>query len=120
VKTTILVYVKTIPIRSDYDALLFSTRHKACVPELFEQQVGDLGGRSLGGQSMQLLLALDDLADVGEYNVKIIDMGTVTGRLKALHAGIRQAPAVVMDGEKHVGLDAAEAAIANLRQGRNR
>jgi hypothetical protein len=119
-KTRILVYVKSVSVRSDYGPLVFSTRHKICVPELFEQQVGDLGGRALGGQSMQLLLALDDLVDVQEYDLKIIDVGTLTGRLKALRAGIRRAPALVMDGEKYVGLDAAEAAIGNLCQGRNR
>jgi hypothetical protein len=120
VKATIELYVKTIPVRSDYDALFFSTRHKVCVPELFEQQLGHLGGRCLGGQSMQLLLALDDMVDVEEYALKIIDMGTLAGRLKALYAGVRQAPAVVVDGAKHVGLDAAEVAIANLRPEANR
>jgi hypothetical protein len=114
-KMEILVYVKSIPLRSDYESVVFSSRHKACMPTLFEQQVNTRGGRSLGGESTQLLMVLDRLVDQGVCKIQLIDTGTVIGRLKALRAGVRRAPAVVIDGARHVGLDAARAALVGLR-----
>lgn len=42
------------------------------------------------------------------------DLGRLRGRLKGLLAGVWKAPTVVIDGQKHVGLEAARGALHRL------
>jgi hypothetical protein len=93
---------------------LFSRQHVACAPQLLQQDSALLQGRVLDSGSVCLLAMLGDFSDGTSQRLALHDVGRWPGRLQALWSGVWNTPAVIIDGTKHVGLDAARKAIAAL------
>jgi hypothetical protein len=57
---------------------------------------------------------LGALSEQASATLQLHDVGHLRGRLKAAWAGVWQTPAVVIDGQKHVGVVAAREALSAL------
>jgi hypothetical protein len=93
---------------------LFSRQHVACAPELLRLDSSLLQGRILDSTSAALLATLGEISEEAQGMLEVHDVGRLSGRLRAARCGVRDIPAVVIDGEKHVGLAAARKALSDL------
>ena len=113
-QTAVEVYLRSFSVR-DVDSLMYARQHTICAPDLLRNATAALQGRVLDSESAALLPFLEGL----EVQFKVHDLGRLSGRVKALAAGVRRAPTVVVDGQKFVGLAAARTALQDLRATRD-
>ena len=114
--TPVRVYVKSISISCDIGDISYSQHHAYCAPGMAERSLETLGlrGRILESDSAELLPILDDGRERWGRQIQVCDVGRLPGRLKALMAGVRITPTVVVNGERHVGLAAAKQVLSGL------
>ena len=79
---------------------------------LFDQ--GFMKGRIFEEDSAALLPLIDQVIKAGQWDVKVYDLGSLRGAVKAWLAGLRRAPGVVIDGQKHVGLAGSQAILRQV------
>ncbi len=109
------VYLKSFGFSQSSELYLYSLQHTYCAPKLAEWSSSTLGsGRILEPDSAATLPDLEVVAQQPGRQVEIWDLGRLRGRLKGLLAGVWKAPTVVIDGQKHVGLEAAQGALRHL------
>ncbi|MGD1995203.1 MAG: hypothetical protein PVH62_00365 [Anaerolineae bacterium] len=110
------VYVKSETVPPDIESYRHHRMHSHCAPGLAQEtlRMPGFSGRLLEQASSTLLQALSVAQGRLEGQVEVYDVGRLRGRLKALTAGVWKTPAVIVDGEKHVGLTAAKEALRNL------
>ena len=114
-KTEVEVYLKSFPTSRNVELYTYSRHHTYCAPELAELASGLLdSGRVLRPDSAAVLSVLETVSRQLGQSIQVHDVGRVHGRLKALRAGVWKTPTVVLDGEKHVGCEAAKAALLGL------
>ena len=119
-KTMAEVYVKSFVPHSDTAGYVHALQHPYCAPGMADQALGRMlqfSGRVLPPDDSAILPDLDAALQRWGQQMRVYDVGRLTGRLKALTAGVRETPTVVMDGEKHVGLPAARDALRGLSGG---
>lgn len=93
--------------------------HSHCAPSLAEAglELPGFSGRVLETDSADLLSLLSAVQKRWRRQtlvIRVYDVSRLRGRLKAMTAGVWRTPAIVMDGEKYVGLSAASGALRDL------
>lgn len=106
------IYIKSISLTQDYEALIYSRAHNACAPDLLRQMDQNLNGRALTPDSAMLLEIVAKLPIEYSQQVSFYDVGRPLGRVKALFSGVKQTPVVIMNGERYIGLQKAKACLA--------
>jgi hypothetical protein len=67
-------------------------------------------------ESDLLLSALEPFRGSTDVRLKVFDLSTISGRLVGLLNNVREAPAVIIAGERYVGLDAAQLVLSQLQE----
>jgi hypothetical protein len=112
------VFIKSLSVPSDLDEFRHSGQHTYCAPGMTEGLRGMTGfsGRLLDQESAELLPNLKSLGERYGDRLRIYDVGRFRGLLKAMSAGVWKTPAIIVEGEKHLGLEAVKAAISTLNE----
>lgn len=63
-----------------------------------------------------LLSALEPFRDSTDVRIKVYDLSTTLGRFQGLLHGVLEAPAVIVDGQRFVGWQAAQPALNRLQK----
>lgn len=118
-KTAVEIYVKSFSVPADVESYRIHRMHSHCAPGLAEAglELSSFSGRVLGADSadlMSLLGAVQKRWRQQTVVIQVYDVSRLRGRLKALTVGVWRTPAVVVDGEKHIGLSAAKEALHSL------
>ena len=71
-------------------------------------------GRFIPTEADNLLSALEPFRNSQTFQVRIYDLETPIGRLKGFLSGISESPAVIIAGERHLGLAAANDALEKI------
>ena len=71
-------------------------------------------GRFFPTEADSLLSALEPFRNSQTFQVRIYDLKTPVGRLRGLLSGISESPAVIIAGERHVGLVAVSDALEKM------
>ncbi len=114
------VYVRSRVIPSDLTALMYSydchyyfeQNYRGIYHWLRER--GWSKGRVFEQDSADLLFFLVEVVKLGGERARVHDLGQWRGRVRALLAGVRRTPAVVVAGRRYVGLAAAREALRRL------
>jgi hypothetical protein len=110
------VFVRSYPIARDIEEYRHAGAHTYCAPGMSDGLRGLAGfkGRIFDEHSAQLWSdVLEVRQRVGE-RVRIHDVERITGRLHAIKSFVWKAPAVVIDGERHLGMPAACEALRRI------
>jgi hypothetical protein len=108
------LFIRSYPTPRNMELALFSRQHVACAPELLQHDSAGLQGRILDSDSASLLGLLGQLCPGSGVRLELHDVGRLRGWLRATWSGVRQTPAVVVDGHRHLGLAAARDALRAL------
>jgi hypothetical protein len=76
--------------------------------------LADENGRLIPTESDQLLSALEPFRDCPAARVRVHDLGTSGGRLRGMLNGIFETPAVIVAGERYLGLADSQAILREL------
>jgi len=83
--------------------------HPFCAPgsadQLVNQAVSKFRGRILPQEDLTVLEQVLLLKNKTNGQIKIYDVSRMTDKIKAMTLGIRKTPAVIVNGEKFVGLE---------------
>ena len=71
-------------------------------------------GRFIPTEADIVLSALEPFRNSQRFQVRVYDLETTSGRLRALLNGISESPAVIIAGERHVGMVAVNESLARL------
>jgi hypothetical protein len=114
--TGVEIYIRSFAIPPDIESYRHHRMHSHCAPGLAQTtlDLAVLTGRLLEPDSAALLAVLGRVHHEVNALLQVYDIGRLRGRLRALTAGVRRVPTVVVDGEKHVGLSAAKQALCAL------
>lgn len=63
-----------------------------------------------------LLSALEPFRESTEVQIKVYDLSTTLGRFQGLFNSVFQAPAVIIDGKRHIGWKAVHLALSRLQE----
>ena len=118
-QSRIEIYVKSFSVPQDVESYRIHRMHSHCAPGLAEAglKLSGFSGRVLEADSAELLSLLGAARKRWGQRIPVIqvyDVGRLRGRLKAMTAGVWKTPAVVVGGEKHVGLSAVRTALHDL------
>jgi hypothetical protein len=118
-QSRIEVYIKSFSVSQDVESYRIHRMHSHCAPGLAEAglELSGFSGRVLETDSADLVSLLGAARKRWGQRIPVIqvyDVGRLRGRLKAMTAGVWRTPAVVVGGEKHVGLSAARTALYDL------
>jgi hypothetical protein len=89
--------------------------HAYCAPGTMNGLVGALSkfkGRLLPEEDSKALEQVFRTSKETQENIKVYDVSRTTDKLRAVKRGIRNTPAVVINGEKHEGLEAISRALS--------
>lgn len=67
-------------------------------------------------ESDRLLSALEPFRDSTEVRIKVYDLSTTLGRFQGLLHGVLEAPAVIVDGQRFIGWQAAQPVLNRLQK----
>lgn len=114
------VFIKSEGIPKDIESIQDAHHHTYCAPGMTSRVMGlsDFDGRIVEPACAPLLSDLSTLPDEWAEHILIYDLGRLHGRLKAALAGIWKTPAIIVAGEKHIGLPAARRALRELARKR--
>jgi hypothetical protein len=62
-------------------------------------------GRILSEKDLKVLKQAFEIAEKGDFKVKVYDVSRMTDRIKALRRGILKTPAAVVDGKRYEDLE---------------
>ena len=83
------------------------TQHTYCSPELVssaENQVAKLSkGRIISQEDMTVLRGIVDLARANPAEIQVYDISRIVHRLRAFTKGVKNTPAIIVDGVKFEG-----------------
>jgi hypothetical protein len=85
-----------------------SFRHKRPANEIAE------GMRLFPTECDYQLSALEPFRACQAFRVRVYDLGTTSGRLRGLLNGVVESPAIIVAGEKHIGLVAVNDALDRI------
>jgi len=84
--------------------------HSYCAPGTTEGLVSEVltkfKGRLLPEEDSETLDRVFQFSRETQESVKVYDVSRTTDKLRAVKRGIRTTPALIINGEKHVGLEA--------------
>jgi len=105
------VYVKSIAFNRDVSKQVYQTKFVACVQ--YRTSLPDVGleGRFFDDDNAMIMQTLDDLPSTVRRDLKVVDVGRVSGWLKARRVGVRQTPTIILDGRIFTGADARRALL---------
>jgi len=106
------LYIKSLSPVTDYRYLSLVEGNPCCAPNVISNMLSEFQGRTLDPESAALLHLLEPLRPRLGKNLRVFDVGKLPGWLKAMLAGVWATPAVVLDGEKHLGFTAASQVLA--------
>lgn len=85
-----------------------SFRHKRSANEITE------GMRLFPTECDYLLSALEPFRASQAFQVRVYDLETIGGRLRGLLHGVSESPAILIAGERHIGLVAVNDALDRI------
>jgi hypothetical protein len=112
------IYIRSFAIPLDIESYRHHRMHSHCAPGLAQTtlDLATLAGRLYEPDSAAILLVLSRVCQDVDASVEVYDVGRLRGRLRALTAWVQKVPTVVVNGKKHVGLNAAKQALQRLEQ----
>jgi len=103
------VFVHSFSPYMDVDLYREMSMHPFCAPgladQLVNQAVSKFRGRILPREDLTVLEQVLLLKNKTNGQIKIYDVSRMTDKIKAMTLGIRKTPAVIVNGEKLVGLE---------------
>jgi hypothetical protein len=110
------VFIRSYPVARDIEEYRHAGAHTYCAPGMSEGIRGLTGfkGRVLEKTSAELWSDISAVRErLGEF-VHIHDVERIPGRLQAIISFVWKVPAVVIDGERYVGVPAAREALRRI------
>jgi hypothetical protein len=108
------VYIKSITYTLDTLQQGSQTRLAACGQFRTHISLEGWEGRLLEPESAEIMQTISGLPASVAKSLRIIDVGTLLGKITAWRSGVRGAPVVVIDGCKFKGMKQARKALAEL------
>jgi hypothetical protein len=108
------VYIKSITYTLDTLQQGSQTRLAACGQFRTHIPLEGWEGRMLDPESARIMQTVNGLPKDAAKSLRIIDTGTLRGRIKAWRSGVGNAPAVVIDGRMFSGASQARRALSEL------
>lgn len=110
-KPSIEVFVHSISPYVDYELTREMSQHGFCDPDMASKagemfsQFNKFRERMFSEEDWTVLQRLAETAKLRENEVRVYDVSRTADRLKALFKGITKTPVVIINGEKHEGLE---------------
>lgn len=110
------IYLKSFPIARDIEEYRHASAHTYCAPGMTQGVHGLRGfkGRMLTPECAEFLTDITIAQHYSGVEVHVHDVGRLSGMLRALARRIWKTPAVVLDGESHIGLENARIALSGV------
>jgi hypothetical protein len=110
------VFVHSSSVYMDVETARDMAPHSYCAPGTTEGLVGEVlskfKGRLLTEEDSKALQRVLQILRETQESVKVYDVSRTTDKLRAVKRGIRNTPAVIINGEKYEGLEAISQALS--------
>lgn len=114
-KKKVEVYLKTYSIPGNIEEYTHASSHTYCAPDMIDGVRGQSGfkGRIVKAECKELLSEVKSNLKKNQ-DIVLYDVGRSQGLIKAITAGVWKTPAVIINGEKYIGQNAAMTALHSL------
>lgn len=110
-KPSIEVFVHSFSPYVDYETTREMSQHGFCDPDMANKagemfsQFNKFRGRMFSEEDWTVLQRLVEATKLTDDEIKVYDVSHTTDRFKALSKGITKTPVIIINGEKHEGLE---------------